>query len=274
MQELKGKRVLVTGAASGIGRATALAFAAQGAELWLCDIDERGLSETVEAIRASGSSAQGRRVDVADREAMRAFADEVHASAGVLDVLVNNAGVALAGGFLDTPLEDWDWVVSINLWGVIHGCAFFIPPMVDRAQGGHVVNVSSSAAFVAASLLPAYSTTKFAVLGLSEALRAELGDHGIGVTAICPGVIDTPITRSVRRRGRLSADETHGRVMADFHRRGYGPEKVAARIIGAVRANRAVVPVAPEAWLLYLLKRLSPTAAAALGRIAVRRVGR
>ena len=136
-----------------------------------------------------------------------------------------------------------------------------------------MVNLSSSAAFVATSLLPAYSTTKFAVLGLSEALRAELRDHGIGVTAICPGLIDTPITRSVRRRGALSADDAHGKVMADFHRRGYGPEKVAARIVRAVRTNAAVVPVAPEAWGLYLLKRISPAMTAALGHMVARRFG-
>src|SRR6185295_669159 len=142
------------------------------------------------------------RVDVANRDEMRAFAAEVHRERDAVDILMNNAGVGLGGGFLDTSLEDWDWIVGINFWGVVHGCHFFVPPMVARKRGGHVVNVSSAAGFVAGAQLAAYSTTKFAVFGLSEALRDELRPHRIGVTTVCPGLIDTPITMAARVRGR------------------------------------------------------------------------
>ena len=131
---------------------------------------------------------------------MRDFAEAVHREAGPVDLLVNNAGVGLAAGFLDTELEDWDWIVAINVMGVVHGCHFFVPRMVERGMGGHVANLSSMAGFHASPALLAYTATKFAVLGLSEALREELRPHGIGVTAICPGIINTPITTNASAR--------------------------------------------------------------------------
>ena len=142
-----------------------------------------------------------RHVDVADREQMREFADTVHDELGVVDLLVNNAGVGLGAGLLETKLEDWDWIVAINIMGVVHGCHLFVPRMVERGTGGHVANLSSMAGFYATPSLVAYSATKFAVLGLSESLREELQPHGIGVTAICPGIINTPITSHARVRG-------------------------------------------------------------------------
>lgn len=253
-----GKRVLVTGAASGIGRETALAFARQGADLVICDVDEKGLDLTSSAARALGRRVFSRKVDVSKRHDMREFADEVHRDGGALDILVNNAGVALAGGFLETSLDDWDWILSINLLGVIHGCHFFLPPMVERKRG-HLVNVSSAAGYFAAGLLGAYCTTKFGVFGLSEALREELGPHGIGVTTICPGLIDTPIIGATRRRGKMAAPERHAKVAELYKKRAFGPEKVANVILDAVARKRSVVPVTPEAWFLYAAKRLAPT---------------
>src|SRR5439155_1020798 len=140
--------------------------------------------------------------------------DADHAEHEAVDVLVNNAGVGLGGGFLDTSLEDWRWILSINLWGVIHGCHFFLPPMVRRGRGGHVVNVSSAAGFLATAQLAAYSATKFAVFGLSEALRDELRPHGIAVTTVCPGIINTPITTSAPMRGPLATPEGRRRRLA------------------------------------------------------------
>ena len=151
-----------------------------------------------------GRSVLARQVDVADREQMREFAAAAHAQAGPVDLLVNNAGVGLAAGFLDTELEDWDWILGINVLGVVHGCHFFLPPMVRRGTGGHVANVSSMAGFHASPVLNAYTTTKFGVLGFSEALREELRPHRIGVTAICPGMINTPITVTSPRARRGS----------------------------------------------------------------------
>lgn len=271
---LSGKTVLVTGAASGIGKETVLAFADRGANLVVCDVNETGLAQIEQRLRGRGREVFAQRVDVASRDAMHEFAAAVHARVPAVDIVVNNAGVALGAGFLDTELDDWDWILGINLRGVIHGCHFFVPPMVARGTGGHVVNIASTAAFVAGEALVAYSTTKFGVLGLSEALRDELTPHGIGVTAICPGVINTPITRAARMRGLAAKPEAHQLMIELFERRNYGPERVARNILKAVQRNRAVAPVSPEAWVLYFLKRLLPGAVARLNRAVAARMRR
>jgi NAD(P)-dependent dehydrogenase (short-subunit alcohol dehydrogenase family) len=234
VRDLSGKTVLVTGAASGIGRESALAFGARGADLVICDVDEAGLAETGELLSATGRRVMSRRVDVANPDEMGAFAAEVHGEIRALDILVNNAGVGLAASFLDTPLTDWDWLLRINLLGVIHGCHFFLPPMVSRGQGGHVVNVASLAAYMPSEELSAYTTSKYAVLGLSEALRNELHRHRIGVTAVCPGVINTPLTTTSRMRGAADAPGERERLVRLYERRNYGPERVAFNMVIAV----------------------------------------
>lgn len=265
--DLNGRTVLVTGAASGIGRASALAFARRGARLVICDLNQEGLGETEEIIRRLGREVLARPVDVADAESMRAFAEEVHRGVEGLDILMNNAGVGIGGGFLHTTLEDWNWIVGINLMGVVHGCHFFLPRMVERGRGGHVINVSSAAGYTASEALAAYATTKFAVLGLSESLRDELQKHGIGVTAVCPGIINTPITRSSRMRGPEAAGGAQQRMIQFYERRNYTADRVAANILKAVQRNRAVAPISPEAWVLYYLKRFVPGLLARLGRL-------
>jgi NAD(P)-dependent dehydrogenase (short-subunit alcohol dehydrogenase family) len=272
VRDLGGKTALVTGAASGIGKETALALARAGADLVVCDLNQAGVEETAAAIRALGRRALARGVDVASREAMRAFAAEVHGQCEAVDILVNNAGVALGGSFLDTTLEDWDWILGINLVGVVHGCHFFVPPMVARRGGGHVAIVASAAAFVATSELAAYATTKFAVFGLAEALRDELRPHGIGVTAVCPGIINTPITGSARMRGTIATTEARAAMIAAYRRRNYGPERVAANILKAIGKNRPVAPISPEAWAMYVMKRLFPRLTARLNHGLSRRV--
>jgi NAD(P)-dependent dehydrogenase (short-subunit alcohol dehydrogenase family) len=274
VSSFSGKTVLVTGSGSGIGRETAFAFARLGAQLIICDVNEVAARRTAEEIRESGGKASSHTVDVADRAQMEAFAEAVHGEVEAVDVLVNNAGVGLGGGFLDTTLEDWDWILGINLRGVIHGCHFFAPKMVARGQGGHVVNVASAAAFVAGEALAAYSTTKFAVLGLSEALRDELSRHAIGVTAVCPGIINTPITGSSRLRGKAAAPGAREQLVGFYRWRGYGPERVARAIVTAVARNTAVAPVSPEAWMMYFLKRLSPGATAWINRRMADRLDR
>lgn len=269
--DLSGRTVLVTGAASGIGKASALAFARRGARLVICDLNQEGLGETEEVIRRLGREVLARRVDVADAESMRAFSEDVHRSVDALDILMNNAGVAIGGGFLHTTLEDWQWIVGINLMGVVHGCHFFIPRMVERGRGGHVINVSSAAGYTASEALAAYATTKFAVLGLSESLRDELAKHRIGVTAVCPGIINTPITRAARMRGPEAAGDAQQRMIALYERRNYTPERVAENILKAVQRNRAVAPISPEAWVLYYLKRFAPGLLARLGRFTANR---
>jgi NAD(P)-dependent dehydrogenase (short-subunit alcohol dehydrogenase family) len=259
VRSLVGRTVLVTGAASGIGRACAHAFAERGAGLVICDVDEEKLQRVEQELGERGSEALARRVDVASAAEMAAFAETVHERVPAVDILMNNAGVAVGGGFLDTTLEDWDWIVSVNLRGVVHGCHFFVPKMVERVPGGHVVNVASAAGYLASEALSAYCTTKFAVVGLSEALHEELARHRIGVTAICPGVIDTPITRNARLRGPAASDpDVRRRMIETYQRRGYGPERVARNVLKAVQRNRLLAPISPEAWVLYYAKRLAP----------------
>lgn len=262
---LSGKTALVTGAASGIGKETALAFARCGADLVICDLNQEALAAVAAEAERLGRSVMQQRVDVADREDMAEFAAAVRGQIGAVDILMNNAGVGLGGGFLHTGLDDWDWVIGINLRGVIHGCHFFLPPMVQR-RTGHVVNVASAAGLVATEALAAYSTTKFAVVGLSEALREELHPHGIGVTAVCPGIINTPITQSSRIVGPLATPEARREMIAAYEKRNYGPERVARNILRAIDRNRAVAPISPEAWTMYLLKRFAPGVTAYLTR--------
>ncbi len=258
VRNLEGKTALVTGAASGIGKETALAFARRGADLFLCDLNEAGLKQTAHEIEALGRRAVVRHVDVAQRDEVRAFADAVHGEVEAVDILMNNAGVGLGGGFLDTTLEDWDWIVGINLMGVIHGLHFFLPKMVARAEGGHVVNVSSAAGYVSSEAMPAYCTVKFGVLGLSESIAGECRPHGIGVTAVCPGLINTPIVQSSEMRGPAATPETRQRMADLYEWRGYGPDRVARNILKAIQRNRLVAPISPESWVFYYLKRLSP----------------
>lgn len=255
---LRGKWVLVTGAASGIGRATALAFARRGADMVVCDVNADGLAETEREIEGLGRRVISRRVDVASAEEMRSFAEAVHHEIEAVDILMNNAGVGLGAGTLHTSLEDWRWIIGINLWGVIHGCHFFVPAMVKRGRGGHVVNVSSAAGYVATDMLAAYATTKFGVFGLSEAMRQELKPHRIGVTTVCPGLIDTPITASSPLRGPEATPEARAFMVDLYRRRNYTPARVAENVVKAVARNRAVAPISPEAWAMYILKRLSP----------------
>jgi NAD(P)-dependent dehydrogenase (short-subunit alcohol dehydrogenase family) len=258
---LTGRTVVVTGAGSGIGRETALLAARRGADLALCDVNEEGLAEAEAAARGMGRRVLTRCVDVSDREQMRGFADAVHEHAAPVDLLVNNAGVGLAARFLDTDLDDWDWVVGINVMGVVHGCHFFVPRMVEHGAGGHVANLSSMAGYHATPTLAAYTATKFAVLGLSEALREELQPHGIGVTAVCPGIINTAITASARTRGAAAVPGARERFVSLYERRNYGPDRVARNILKAVERNRSVAPVAAEAWAAYAMKRISPRVA-------------
>lgn len=255
--DLTGRVVVITGAASGIGRETALLCAQRGAQLALCDIDDVGMADTAEAARALGALVLTSRVDMSDAEAMTRFAHATFDRFGRVNLLVNNAGVGLVGGFLDTSGKDWQWLIGINLMGAVHGCDAFLPTMIESGHGGHIVNLSSAAGLLANPQLTAYSATKFAVLGLSEALRMELQPHGIGVTAVCPGIINTAITQNSPVRSG-DADERRKRLASIYQKRGYTAKRVARNILRAVDRNRAVAPVAAEAHLMYLLSRTAP----------------
>jgi NAD(P)-dependent dehydrogenase (short-subunit alcohol dehydrogenase family) len=191
---------------------------------------------------------------------MEQLANKVIGEHGVPDVVVNNAGIAVAGAFLDTGFDDWRRVMDINLMGVVHGCRLFGLAMVQRGEGGHIVNTASAAAFQPSKELPAYAASKAAVLMLSECLRAELTPHGIGVTAVCPGIVATNITRATRYVGRADADQARLREHATrvYERRNFTPEQVAAEIVQAIATDKPVAVVTPEAKVMRAMSRFAP----------------
>ena len=262
MNRFQNQKVLVTGAGSGIGRETVLAFAREGAQLIAVDIGENGLRETAVLVQAAGGRCETHVADVSAEPAMRALAARVHQAHGALDVLVNNAGIGAAGRFLDTTVETWDRVHAVNVRGVMLGCHAFLPPMVARGRG-HVVNIASMAGFFPSPDLPIYAASKYAVLGFSECLRMDLKSKGIGVSAICPGIINTNIVATTVAEG--AAARWQAGAVAFYQKRNYTPDNVAAAILKAVERNTAVVPVSPEAWFGWYVKRFLPRLARWLG---------
>ena len=270
---LEGQLALVTGAGSGIGRSTALALGEQGADVICVDIDFASAERTAAELPGQGLAFQ---LDVADGAATAKLAAHVLAEHGVPDLVMANAGVGVAGSFLDTSEEDWRRVLDVNLWGVINTLRAFVPPLVERGEGGHVVITSSAAGFFATPSLPAYSTTKAAVLMLAQCLAGELAPAGVGVSAICPGFVHTNITRTTRFAGASPEEEQVRRSRTDalYRRRGYGPERVAAAVVKAVRDNQLVVPVTPEARISALGARYAPATTRAIGRWVDSQAGR
>ncbi|WP_333716668.1 SDR family oxidoreductase [Gordonia sp. (in: high G+C Gram-positive bacteria)] len=257
---MAGKLAVVTGAGSGIGRETAYALAEQGCELILADIDLDAADETVRECKRFGVTATAYLLDVADTAGFVAFAAQVRERHGVADIVINNAGIALAGSALAATDEQVDKLLAVDLRGVITGSREFGRQMVERGVGGHIVNVSSAAAFTPSRDLGLYSAAKAGVLMFSESLRGELTEHRIGVTAICPGIVDTNIVRSTRIAGVDAETEAAQRDRLDklYRKRGFTPDRVAADIVKAINANKAVAPVTAEAKVGYRVYRFAP----------------
>ncbi|MGH9139291.1 MAG: SDR family NAD(P)-dependent oxidoreductase [Acidimicrobiales bacterium] len=254
--QLPGATALVTGAGSGIGRATALALARQGTNVLAVDIDEASAKTTAVTCIDIGAQASAHTCDVADRPAMMALADQIHREHGPLDILVNNAGVGHTGRFLDMQPDDWDWIRSINLDGVVHGCQAFVPAMLERRRG-HVVNVSSGLAYGPLAMTAAYSTTKAGVLMFSRAVRPDWGTRGLGVSVICPGVINTAIIEKTRFSGAVDDERAQSFAKLAF-RFGHRPELVADAIVKAIRRNKAIVPVGIESRAAWYAVKITP----------------
>ncbi|MYE80603.1 MAG: SDR family NAD(P)-dependent oxidoreductase [Gammaproteobacteria bacterium] len=208
MEDVAGKVAFVTGAASGMGLAIARSFAAAGMKVVLADVEEEALEEARASFGPTNADVIAVRVDVTDRDAMAAAADRTEEAFGKVHVLVNNAGVAVGGSIADMAYTDWDWVVGVNLDGVVNGVQEFLPRILAHGEGGHIVNTASLAGLLPFGGLGVYNTTKFAVVGMSEALRADLAAQDIGVSVLCPGVVNTNIFESGRNRPAALQSET------------------------------------------------------------------
>jgi NAD(P)-dependent dehydrogenase (short-subunit alcohol dehydrogenase family) len=258
MENLRNRVVAITGAASGIGRALAVELAREGAELALSDINETGLAETVNQVRDAGVPVTHRRLDVADRQAVHAWADAVVEEHGRVNVIVNNAGVAVASTISDLTYEDFEWLMGINFWGVVHGTKAFLPHL-RQAGEGHIVNVSSVFGMIGVPTQGAYNAAKFAVRGFTECLRQELDDEGGSVSATCvqPGGIRTNIARAARMSERLEGKRDQHLRRFDAVAR-TSPEAAARVIIEGIRRNRARVLVGADAHLIDVAQRVLP----------------
>jgi NAD(P)-dependent dehydrogenase (short-subunit alcohol dehydrogenase family) len=259
MKSVREKVAAITGAGSGIGRATARLLAQQGCHLALSDVDEKGLAETAELCRATGVRVRTARVDVADREAIHAWADDVASGFGAVHIVINNAGVALGATVEDMRYEDFEWLMRINFWGVVHGTKAFLPHL-KRAGEGHIVNLSSVFGLIGVPTQAAYNAAKFAVKGFTEALRQELEVEGspIGVTCVHPGGVKTNIARSARVTAREGwVDERSTRDFEKVFRT--SPEQAARDILDALLRNRRRQLIGADAVAIDLMQRLLPT---------------
>ena len=256
LTSLKDRIAVVTGGASGIGRALALLFAREGAHVVVADLDEAGMAETVAGVVQAGRRGLAVKTDVSHLADVQALADRAFAELGAVHVVCNNAGVALWGGLESVSHQDWEWAMGVNLWGVIHGVEAFVPRMVAQKQPGHVVNTASMAGLIASQGLGVYNTTKYAVVGLSETLQKDLRGYDIGVSVLCPMGVNTQIRQSDRNRPadlRNAPTERDGRAV-ELIGRYLPPEHVAERVLRAIYANRLYV-ITHEEGLTPLKRR-------------------
>jgi len=266
MEHFEGRVAVVTGAASGIGKALAERFAAEGMKVVLADVEAEPLDAAVEAIRSSGADVLGVRTDVSSAEQVQALADATLARFGAVHILCNNAGVETGAAFADIPQRAWEWVLGVNLWGMLHGCRVFLP-LIREQDEGHVVNTASLAAF--ATGLPTfapYTTSKFAILAASECLALELlaGGEEIGVSVLCPGVVNTRMCEAERNRPAdvpsSESDPTHESILGQLRSlaasSGLDPAEVAGMVLEAIRERRFFVLTHPDEAFAAVERRL------------------
>lgn len=266
LRSLRDRRVLITGAASGIGAATATLAAAEGAHLFLTDRNAGLLART--AARLGDSVRVAKPADVSDHDAVRALADGIHAEHGPMDVVMNVAGISAWGTVENLEHRHWRSMVEVNLMGPIHVIECFVPEMIAAGRGGHLVNVSSAAGLIALPWHAAYSASKYGLRGVSDVLRFDLRPHGIGVSLVCPGGVETPLTETVQIAGVDQASERFRRLQAGFRRRAVSPEQAARAIVDGVHRDRYLVYTSNDIRLLYQLSRKADPVYALVMRVA------
>lgn len=253
MRTLRDRVAVVTGAGSGIGRGLALELAKQGSRLALQDVQEDRVQAVAAEARALGATVLVDAFDVSREDAMRAFAGRVADELGGAHLVVNNAGVSVSGDFVDVTLDDWRWIVGVNLWGVIHGCHFFLPQVLARDEG-HVVNISSVFGLIGVPSQSAYCATKFAVRGLSESLHIELHGTNVGLTCVHPGAIATRIVVDSRH----NFDHRRERRVRRMLDAGMKPERAAQHIVAAVLNGEPRLRVGRDAMWIDRMARILP----------------
>jgi NAD(P)-dependent dehydrogenase (short-subunit alcohol dehydrogenase family) len=269
VKDLRGKRCLITGAASGIGRATALAAAARGAELFLTDIDEEGLASAAEEIRRTSATVSLAEVaDVSDHAAIAALAERVHDTHDSMDVVMNIAGISVWGSIDRLEHRHWQSAIDVNLVGPINVLESFVPAMIEAGRGGHIVNVSSAAGLFGLPWHAAYSASKFGLRGVSEVLRFDLRRHGIGVSLVCPGGVRTPLVQTVEIVGVDRSSPRIRRLVRRFEKRAVSPERAAERIIEGVEKDRYMVYTSADIRVGHWFQRkLEPLYVLAMRRL-------
>jgi NAD(P)-dependent dehydrogenase (short-subunit alcohol dehydrogenase family) len=256
VRDVRGMKCFVTGAASGIGRATAIAAAQRGAELFLTDIQEEALERVAGEIRATGGTVSlAAPADVSDYAVVVALADAIHAEHGSMDVVMNIAGISTWGTVDRLTHEHWRRQVDVNLMGPIHVIETFVPPMIEAGRGGQLVNVSSSAGLLAFPWHAAYSAAKFGLRGISEVLRFDLRRHDIGVTLVCPGAVATGLVDTVQIVGVNREDPRIKKLIHRFEKRAKTPESVAESILTGMRKGRFIVYTSNDIRFAHFVQR-------------------
>jgi short-subunit dehydrogenase len=258
MSKLEGRVAVVTGAATGIGRATAIELARRGCDTALITRNnDAGLEATAAEVESMGRRATTHMADVTDRDAMAKLPDAIERAHGKIHILVNNAGVTLMGDFQDQTFENMEWIIDINLWGVLNGTKLFLPAL-RRQDWGHVCNISSLQGILPLTTQTTYTATKFAVRGFSEALRGELSPHNIGVSAVFPGLVKTEVVNAARTQG--ADQERAQKNLARFvEKYALDADSCAKKIVDGIEKNRARILVTGSTVFFDLMKRLMPT---------------